>query len=555
MADLYVENGGGTPGSGTYRGDWQPSQTWAVGDRVVPTRAYGTANAKGYVYECTTAGAGGGTQPTWVFTTPETSTTTDGAAVFTCRLIDDWANATTRLEYASLIDAAGDNVYVSHTHVEQENTGNITLAWAGTQANPVRIISVNKATMVPTYGAQVGITSGYYTWSGSVYCYGLNVVVGTSYVVHRITMASVAGNRCVFDNCRFYLGGGYNGYFSFNFSYLYNCTFGFNGGFPIFVQSCVIEGGGIESGSTTNPNPNGFFICAGDVAIRGFDVSVFVAGQILFGSMNNNSPFKARAVRLKTHPSLSTLAKNDLTNAVWQAELIEGDGAAQTFGYRKMTNFGSIVPDTAVFLDAFSPRNGARISHKATGSSWCGPFSRKFEGAELEIHNAVTGSARKVTVEIIHGEAAALTNEQVALRAMFSGDAGSPLGSWVSSEQAYPGQTPTTHAASTASWSLSPNSDRKNSTAYTAGNIIGVWGKLFICTTSGTTAGAEPAGYATADEGDTVTDNTAVFRRMRRQKLELTFTPQLAGAVLCYPLVLASGLTVWYSPSLALSAG
>jgi phage tail sheath gpL-like len=55
---------------------WTASTTWAVGDQVIPT------TADGLYFECTTAGAGGGTQPTWP-TTPG-STVTDGAATWTC---------------------------------------------------------------------------------------------------------------------------------------------------------------------------------------------------------------------------------------------------------------------------------------------------------------------------------------------------------------------------------------------------------------------------------------------------------------------------------------
>jgi hypothetical protein len=61
---------------------------------------------------------------------------------------------------------------------------------------------------------------------------------------------------------------------------------------------------------------------------------------------------------------------------------------------------------------------------------------------------------------------------------------------------------------------------RANATAYVLGAFITVPDNTggsggasypFVCTTAGTTAGSEPAGYATATAGSTVTDGTAVF--------------------------------------------
>lgn len=60
----------------------------------------------------------------------------------------------------------------------------------------------------------------------------------------------------------------------------------------------------------------------------------------------------------------------------------------------------------------------------------------------------------------------------------------------------------------------SPMTARPNSTVVGLGYGIAVASNIgldFICTTAGTTAGSEPAGYASAINGGTVTDGTAVF--------------------------------------------
>lgn len=57
---------------------------------------------------------------------------------------------------------------------------------------------------------------------------------------------------------------------------------------------------------------------------------------------------------------------------------------------------------------------------------------------------------------------------------------------------------------------------RADSQAYTLGNMIIAQERIFECTTAGTTAGSEPAGYASAAIDGTVTDGTAVFTMRER---------------------------------------
>lgn len=66
-----------------------------------------------------------------------------------------WALAKATLAGADAIDAAGDTIYVSHVHAE-ETSATVTLAFAGTIANPTRIICVNDGASPPTTLATTG---------------------------------------------------------------------------------------------------------------------------------------------------------------------------------------------------------------------------------------------------------------------------------------------------------------------------------------------------------------------------------------------------------------
>src|SRR5262249_45964732 len=61
-------------------------------------------------------------------------------------------------------------------------------------------------------------------------------------------------------------------------------------------------------------------------------------------------------------------------------------------------------------------------------------------------------------------------------------------------------------------------SRRRHDTVYVLGDAVTVFANaalLFVCTTAGRSAAAEPADYATATEGATVADGTAEFRAIR----------------------------------------
>ncbi len=74
---LHYDNTNAQIGVGSNAGpSWQASTAYSLGDVVEPT------TPDGNVYECTTAGTSGGTEPSWV--TGEGNTTTDNTVVWTC---------------------------------------------------------------------------------------------------------------------------------------------------------------------------------------------------------------------------------------------------------------------------------------------------------------------------------------------------------------------------------------------------------------------------------------------------------------------------------------
>jgi hypothetical protein len=166
-------------------GQWTTGRAYKLGDRVVCRTSYATVARRAWVYECTTAGTShAATEPVW----PASGTVADGATlVWTTRSPNDgdWNNATCILHYIMnhATMAAGDTIYVDDGHSEIVNLGVVYIILGGTQAAPIRILCVDKASDVLSTGAIVyntnanGIRLRNFTYSyGITYTSSANII-------------------------------------------------------------------------------------------------------------------------------------------------------------------------------------------------------------------------------------------------------------------------------------------------------------------------------------------------------------------------------------------
>jgi hypothetical protein len=135
----------------------------------------------------------------------------------------------------------------------------------------------------------------------------------------------------------------------------------------------------------------------------------------------------------------------------------------------------------------------------------------------------------------------------------YLGTASSTLASLITSSKANFLATAAAITASTVAWD-SLATARANSHSYLTGDIIAVSsnpGRLFFCTTGGTSSGSLPGGYATAVDGGSVTDGaTAVFRAGCRMTVSLSITPQVAGLIRATPKIGIASTTLYIDPLL-----
>lgn len=123
----------------------------------------------------------------------------------------DWANAKLTLAAAITSSSAGDTFYVAHDHAETQ-ASLLVLTFKGTAISPDKIYCVNRAGSVPPVPAdlQTGATvtttgANIITLQGHFYCYGMTFNCGTGSSAVNLSLGGAAGQQQIFDRCAFNL--------------------------------------------------------------------------------------------------------------------------------------------------------------------------------------------------------------------------------------------------------------------------------------------------------------------------------------------------------------
>lgn len=379
-----------------------------------------------------------------------------------------WALAKAKLVGAAAIDAAGDNIYVSQAH--SETTGSaVTLSFAGTASNPVKVICVNDAAEPPTAVAATALmaTTGASTITigGCVYVYGIEFRGGSS-GNGTINLGNSASTKQKYENCIFNLFGNNtsqrlvansgsstnpgditleNCYVKFS-----NAGNGLQGGYGKLVW----RGGGMLSGGT-NPtimfyNGNNTNRIAFTWEIDSVDLSAASSSLNLFQASTNGT---------------QGYIANSKLPASWTGSLFTGtflpyDRIAMYNCDSADTNYrlwiedysGSIVSETTIVRTGGATDGTTPISWKMTTSANANEYVAPLISDPISVWNETTGSAKTVTVEIIHDSVTALTDAEVWLEVTYLGTSGYPLGSVITDHRADILATAVSQTSSSETW-------------------------------------------------------------------------------------------------------
>lgn len=459
-------------------GIWLANKTWVVGDRVVrvsdSTNGNYNSNSSNVVWDCTTGGAGGGTEPSWP-TNPTIGTTTqaDSSATWTARAATSWDNCHPYL--GALVGTgptgaapqAGDSIYVSKTHNEKLNTGSvnqrIVVNGNVTNGGAIKILSIDDTGM-PTSGftltsgaiveVNTGISFSDISLEGLAYFWGITFKNGSRHIfVGGTTISSIW-----LENCMLWLNSsnsagviiGMNGTSvheavlnntQVKFGAAAQCVVPYSGSFvkwrntspavalgtsptKLFSQSIASEmGGAWECTNLDFSNLTG-----------GGSTAIMDAGNI----MTSPVKFIFRDCKL---PSSFAFAGSPSTyrGGAYIAEFINCDSGSTNYVYHREAPFGTIDQETTLVRSGGASDGTTTISWKAVSranSVSNGGFPFGLQLPPIVVWNDTSGSSKTATVEILADTSANLNDDDIWMEVDYLVDSGDPLGATVSTAKA-----------------------------------------------------------------------------------------------------------------------
>jgi hypothetical protein len=424
----------------------------------------------------------------------------------------DWANAHTNLAAAITASSAGDVFFVASDHSYNYGTGQ-NLTFKGTAAAPDRILSVNRAGSVPPVAADLlaGATEGINAASsalsingGTFYCYGMTFAPGSGQTTTCSFSAGAGTGLRVFDGCEFHLlSTGVSSRLTISGSPTAIVEFNkpkFK--FGSTSQSVTVDGPSFITGdpaasilATGSSVPTSLFTAAsapGDVVrVAGVDLSAITG---VAPALTSNAGL-IRLANCKLHASATF---GTPTAAAARVEVVGCNNGGPSADYRIYDYKGTLTTETTI-------KRTAGASDGTTAYCWkivtTANAERDFplETFEGVLWNDTTGASKTLTVHTVTDNVT-LTDAEIWLEVEYLGSSGSPISTLITDANA----TVLTTAANQAS-----------------------------------------------DSGEAWT--TTGLTTPVKQKLEVTFTPQMAGPIRWRVKVAKVSTTVYVCPKPDLS--
>ncbi len=463
MADWFVS-------SAAYAGltAFISSHAYSIGDIVVPTAP--ALKAK-WVFRCTTAGTSS-TEPTWP--TANNATITSGGATFTNvtgQSTYAWAAAAgdvqTLLATGSPRFAGGDRIFVSSDHSETQTAA--STYGSGTNAalsySVGQVLSVNRAGSVPpvaadlTAGASIACSSGNFIFETAfpVYHYGI------SFTYSGLTAFYFGGayfKSLSFDACQLYLNTASGIHFygnNYTTVILNNTTLRFGA----TSQNIAVQTASLELIWLNTPSalagaifPTSLFGGgSGPVSVtaRGVDLSALTGTLFNNGGSGSGGKFLFDSCRIASGVTRYNVAS--VANTRDLVELINCyDGTSIV--NESYQPAGVVTTERTITLSGGATDDVGVFSHKLVSGTNIDKYVNPLTSFWMDVENTATGSSKTATVEII--SSLTLNNDDISLLLEYQGTSGSSVASFANT---LPTNVLTTNAAvtaSTATWNSSP---------------------------------------------------------------------------------------------------
>jgi hypothetical protein len=379
-----------------------------------------------------------------------------------------WANAFTALAGAFAVDVAGDTLYVAHDH--SESSAGVTLAAAGTVANPTKVICVNRAGSVPPVSAdrrataQVATTvNNQITTTGYAHYDGIIFVAGASTGAAVINPTGTNGAWCRFDNCSFRIGstgagaiqiGGGSGLLLGTYTEFNNTTVSFSATSQTITVAGVLRWRNTASALIGAQVPTVLFTPisgrGGYVECIGVDFSAAGSGKTLAGALQQTTVGSYSFVDCKLNASVTKSAV-PLSHGSPEVDFTRSGSSGVNYTVFRHRMSGTLDEEVTVVRTGGASDGTTPIAWKVVTTANC-TYSMPFECPPIAIWNDTTGSSVTATVEGIWGGGAVPLDDEIWLEVEYLGDASSPQGSFVNDGKADLLATAANQTASSETW-------------------------------------------------------------------------------------------------------
>jgi hypothetical protein len=378
-----------------------------------------------------------------------------------------WALAKATLTGAAAIDAAGDTIYVSQAHAES-TAASVTIALAGTTANPVKIICGNDAAEPPTATATTATIT---TTTSS----GNNINFTGSGYVYGLTLSSAGTINLI-------SGTPSNSKISFEGGVL-NVGTSASTGSALIIGNTAVENTEVDVKSTTikfNNTAQSIRVFQGSVVFdsvtidsAGSAITRLVTGQATsrgdkWEFRNSNLAAMATSANITsggngTHLG-GTLINCKLPTS-WSGTLVTGSLViGERYGMYNCdsgdTNYrlliedyaGAITSETTLVRTGGATDGTTPISWKMVSNANTNEFVAPLVSDPISVWQETVGSSITATVEILRDSATNLTDAEVWIEVEYLGTSGFPLGVVASDHRATILTTAADQTTSAASW-------------------------------------------------------------------------------------------------------
>lgn len=453
-----------------------------------------------HYFICSTAGtAGNGSEPTWNTTAGQT--TSDGGVTWTSLGVvgnfSAWGAPHQRIPNTaeSGWGAPGDTFYISNNHAESQSVLWKEAFVTNTQSNPCNYICVNDTASPPTSVA----TTATVTTTGSNKNISLSATGSTSNdayfymygVTFRCASTGSSGHivngigGAVFEACGFEQLASSSGSIQLGFATAgdkydirRDCTFVFsNADQRLNLVSGRVEiiGGSIAAtGTAPSTAFSGSSSAQSSIIVRDCDVSGVTGNLVDMGSDVTSDMVFAYC---KLNPGV-TLATGTVVGAGTRTLRVHNCDSDAT-NYRMFTKsyWGTSQHDTATYNDAGATDGTTRISWKVETND--NPvFGQPFVTEQIFQWVDTTGSPLTATVEI--AGAATLNDDEIWLEIEYMGSSSTPLGFYADSRKADILASNSAVPASSATWTGSPAEKQKLEVTFTPQMKGPIKGRIYV---------------------------------------------------------------------------